>query len=101
MRGSIAPRVSSVGDQADRAIARELKYALAVRRHLPVLALIPALAAAAEVETNRTAQVIVSQAGPSPARGPRDALVTIEFFCNFAHPGCTQIARLLHDVWDR
>jgi protein-disulfide isomerase len=75
-------------------------------RPLPALlaclaAVAPAAAGAAEVPAHGAAVLSSARPGRFPARGPRDALVTVELFCNFAHVACTQSERVLHDLADR
>lgn len=56
---------------------------------------------AAPVATDRTSEIAVLPTAGAPARGPDDALVTVELFCNFAHVQCAAADRMLKRVAER
>ncbi len=63
--------------------------------------LVVSVAHADEVTTTRTHHVAPPRPDDAPGRGPREALVTAELFCNFAHVQCASAERLLRRMLDR
>ena len=61
-----------------------------------------AAAVADEVGTDGTTRLSSSDDEvDGPSRGPRDAVVTVEFFCNYAHFQCIHGERALHRLLER
>jgi protein-disulfide isomerase len=58
------------------------------------------VARATPVPTAASSVVSASRASEAPTRGPANALVTVELFCNFAHVQCPTIERRLRELAD-